>query len=344
MRRKPVHQPWPTPTERFSASAALVLLLALMLFSPKTKLAAEEDAKARARRGAWAYESAESDSIVAVRENGRTIYVNGARRPKPAMEKSTPPASHSVLVYWSNKDRAWKPVPPPSPSAMRAARSAAAEVSTFIEAQAPLARRGQPAVAPEFTPSAGATMARDARAKPRLAAADPNYRRIARGLAVSAAEVDAVIEAAAARHGVDPNLVRAIIKVESNFNPGAVSKAGAMGLMQLMPKTARQLNVSDPFDPQQNVEAGVRHLRQLMDNFGGNLPLTLAAYNAGETAVARSNGIPRNSETQNYVKQITSMYWTGGPMAGSRGFFRRDADSIRVFRGPDGVLTISNTD
>ena len=121
-------------------------------------------------------------------------------------------------------------------------------------------------------------------------------------------DIDAAIDEAAARHHVDPSLVRSVIKVESNFNPNAVSRKGAMGLMQLMPSTARSLNVSNPFDPAQNVDAGVRHLRSLLDNYRGNVPLSLAAYNAGEGAVARSAGVPKFRETQNYVRRITNLY------------------------------------
>jgi soluble lytic murein transglycosylase-like protein len=120
--------------------------------------------------------------------------------------------------------------------------------------------------------------------------------------------IDSIVEQAALRHEVDPNLVRAIIRVESNFNPHAVSRKGAIGLMQLMPYTARSLNVSNPFDPRQNVDAGVRHFKKLLDSYGGNLELSLAAYNAGSSAVQRSRGVPRYAETQNYVKKITELY------------------------------------
>ena len=132
-----------------------------------------------------------------------------------------------------------------------------------------------------------------------------------RGKPFTQQEIDAAIDLAASRHNVDPSLVRAVIKVESNFNPNAVSRKGAMGLMQLMPQTARQLNVVNPFDPEQNVDAGVRHLKRLMESYGGDVKLSLAAYNAGAGAVARSAGIPHFRETRNYVKRITQLYYGG---------------------------------
>jgi hypothetical protein len=160
-------------------------------------------------------------------------------------------------------------------------------------------------------------------------------------------DVSAAIEEAAARHNVDPNLVRAVIKVESNFNPNAVSRKGAMGLMQLMPQTARQLNVTNPFDPQQNVDAGVRHLKKLMESYGGDVNLTLAAYNAGAGAVARSAGVPHFTETRNYVKRITQLY-NSGSTAGPHFEFSHTAlgsrEPVRVQRDERGVLYISNTD
>ena len=153
-------------------------------------------------------------------------------------------------------------------------------------------------------------------------------------------DIDAAIEQAATRHNVDPSLVRSVVKVESDFNPNAVSRKGAMGLMQLMPSTARSLNVSNPFDPVQNVDAGVRHLRTLLDNYRGNVQLTLAAYNAGAGAVSRSAGVPRFKETQNYVRRITNLYNGGSETI----FGNRVHEPVHVERDARGVLYISNTE
>lgn len=113
-----------------------------------------------------------------------------------------------------------------------------------------------------------------------------------------------VIWKAAERYQVDYALVKAVIKTESNFNPQAVSRAGAKGLMQLMPGTANALGVNNSFHPEDNIQGGVRHLRYLLDRFQGDLPLTLAAYNAGEKVVLRCNGIPPYRETRKYIKQV----------------------------------------
>jgi soluble lytic murein transglycosylase-like protein len=212
-------------------------------------------------------------------------------------------------MYWSSKENRWKPVPPPNAASMRAARSAAAEVNQYF-------RR-------ESEQSASA----------RIVAAN------SRGTAATPADIDSAIEQAAARHNVDPNLVRAVVKVESNFNPNAVSRKGAMGLMQLMPSTARQLNVKNPFDPEQNVDAGVRHLKQLLESYGGDVRLTLAAYNAGAGAVARNSGVPHYAETQNYVRKITNLYYRGSDINSGV-----SPDPVRVQRDARGLLYISNTD
>ena len=115
-----------------------------------------------------------------------------------------------------------------------------------------------------------------------------------------------IISAMSEAHGVDPLLVRALIQVESNYQTRARSRKGAMGLMQLMPSTARVYNVRNPFDPRANIEAGIKHLKSLIDRFG-QVDLGLAAYNAGEGAVTKFNGIPPYRETRNYVSRILSL-------------------------------------
>lgn len=107
---------------------------------------------------------------------------------------------------------------------------------------------------------------------------------------------------------IDPNLIKAVIRAESGFDRHAVSRKGAKGLMQLMPATAKELNVRDPFNPRQNIEGGTRYLRHLLDTFNGDLTLALAAYNAGPTLVKRINRVPRIPETENYVKQVLAYY------------------------------------
>jgi soluble lytic murein transglycosylase-like protein len=238
-------------------------------------------------------------------------------QPRPSVaSKSGEPATgvssrFSGLVYWSNKEHRWKPVPVSTSSTMQAARKAAQEVDSLMASGGSLNRgAGRTVVSSQpFVPGSG------------------QERQL------SPEAVDKAIDAAAERHGVDPSLVRAVVKVESNFNPHAVSRKGAMGLMQLMPYTAKSLNVGNAFDPNQNVDAGVRHLKSLLENYNGNLELSLAAYNAGSGAVNRNRGIPPYRETRDYVKKITDIYWGGAfkPHVQER----RDADGHRTFSNVD---------
>jgi soluble lytic murein transglycosylase-like protein len=250
-------------------------------------------------------EAGTTAAITSTDDNGRKVYVNESF-PVVSSKRSEAPVRRNSLAFWSTTEHRWKPVPSAN---VRAARSAAAEVNQYLGEQ------------------------RD----------ESTSQGFVRGKSFSPQDIDAAIDQAASRHNVDPNLVRAVIKVESNFNPNAVSRKGAVGLMQLMPQTARQLNVTNPFDPQQNVDAGVRHLKQLMENYGGDVKLTLAAYNAGQGAVARSGGVPHFAETRNYVKRITQLYY-GGSDPGSHFLDSPMHDPIHVERDARGVLHISNTE
>ena len=127
---------------------------------------------------------------------------------------------------------------------------------------------------------------------------------------LSERELEPVIRRYSSQHQLHPALIRAVIKAESNFDPRAVSRAGAIGLMQLMPQTALRLDVRDMYDPDDNVGGGTKYLRQLLDRFHGNLPLALAAYNAGEHAVEHYQALPPYDETRRYVRKVLGYYRT----------------------------------
>ena len=146
-----------------------------------------------------------------------------------------------------------------------------------------------------------------------------------------------IINSACNRNGIDPSLVHAIVKVESDFNPYAMSRKGAMGLMQLMPQTAVDMNIKDSFNPAENIDGGVKYLRYLIDRYEGNLSLALAAYNSGETAVKRWGTIPPFKETQDYVKRILKIYNGGG---GKGSYVTRY--TIYMGYGEDGALLLTD--
>ncbi len=147
-----------------------------------------------------------------------------------------------------------------------------------------------------------------------------------------------LVDSTASRYDVDPELVHAIIKVESDYDPKAVSRKGAMGLMQLVPATAARFGVTNAFDPKQNIEGGVNYLKYLLDLFQGDLRRSLAAYNAGEHSVMKAGGVPPISETKDYVRKVTGRYKAGSAPASKE----VSRPSIRRYVDDQGVVHYTN--
>lgn len=151
--------------------------------------------------------------------------------------------------------------------------------------------------------------------------------------------VDNIIYRASRLFEIDPALIKAIIKVESDFNPDAVSRAGAQGLMQLMPITAYNMDVTNPFDPEENIIGGTRYFKYLLDRFNNDLKVSLAAYNAGETTVIKNGGnIPRYKETRGFIKKVIKYYSHYKDQ-----LLFNDSDDIIQYTDAKNVLHITNT-
>ena len=134
--------------------------------------------------------------------------------------------------------------------------------------------------------------------------AEVEFSEVIKSATLTGVDLDGIFNAAAQKHNVPVNLLKAVAKAESDFRPNVTSSCGAMGIMQLMPATAKSLGVIDAYDPEQNIMGGAKYLSQMLTRFGGNVEFALAAYNAGPGAVAKYDGIPPYNETQNYVKKV----------------------------------------
>ena len=239
---------------------------------------------------------------VATLKSGRAIEVSGFRLSGDLVELSLPGGGQIALPASEVLEIRRLPLQAPPAAPPSAAVPGASTVSRN-EAAVAAAMPNDPSapVVPAATAiPAGGEAAATASAPAALATEPellPNGATDRKSLREMASRI-------ARRHGVAEPLVHAVIEVESRYNPKAVSRAGAMGLMQLMPKTADRFLVADAFDPVQNVDAGVRYLKELLERYSGQVRLALAAYNAGEEAVERHGGIPPYRETINYVKRV----------------------------------------
>jgi hypothetical protein len=186
---------------------------------------------------------------------------------------------------------------------------------TFVNADSPKPRRGSTISSPSVVgpgfrsrnPEASADLTGTALPPPGFSAAQPRP-----ATSVIDQRMERIVRDAAARHDLDPALVKAVISTESGWNSQAVSRKGAVGLMQLIPGTAQRFGVNNAFDPAQNVEGGTTYLKSLLDRYNGDLSKSLAAYNAGEHAVDMHGGVPAYRETQQYVQKVTEAYFRPG--------------------------------
>jgi hypothetical protein len=183
---------------------------------------------------------------------------------------------------------------------------ASAQIAKIVE---PTGRQLFVNAEPPVTPKLGAAKPRTTIYLPAESSFTGRYRP---AMSIDRDGAERLVREAAERHHVDPALVRAVIETESNWNPRAYSHKGAGGLMQLIPTTAQRYGAYDVFNPQQNIDAGVKHLKRLLERYNGNLDLALAAYNAGEGAVDRAHGIPAFRETRNYVQKVQDAYFRPG--------------------------------
>lgn len=225
---------------------------------------------------------------------GRLSSLNAPAPPPPAevplapMSQPTPPATFGQTLQRAQSEVAV----PPAPPLPRLSAAGAAEITAH--ARPPLDAVAAPPAAlgplPPMPVNGNGTHLVPLPAPPAHAASLGGY--------------DGLVEKYAAQHGLAPALVRAVIKTESDGNPRCVSRAGALGLMQLMPANVREAGISDPFDPEQNIAAGTQQLAGLMKQYGGDLDLTLAGYNAGPGNVKKYGGVPPFAETQHYIRKV----------------------------------------
>lgn len=181
----------------------------------------------------------------------------------------------------------------------------------------------------------------DSRYRPFAPRPDVGFSKLRSPTKPDRAAFDRFIDTAAEKYRVDPALIRAVVKAESNYNPQAVSTAGALGLMQLMPRTAQDLSVGNPLDPEENIRGGVQYLRYLLNRFAGDTTLAVAAYHAGERNVDRHGGIPPIVATQEYVKRVLKFHqrYRDAMPASERAIYRVTAgDTVLYTTTPPGVI------